>query len=301
MKIILNDNVPLPGKLDIPVYFNHHYCDIQDYGQLFQVEGWENNEIYFFTKGVIEHQTFISLPRSPFGGIINSSKAGKHDFEKFVEELKHPLKEKNVKQVVFNNPVELIYPEFVPSKWFLEVGFTQQFCELNQHVNLSTINIHEMQHRRYRKAVNDVLEFRKIDLTTECERLHDFISKARNQQGLEINIDFERFRKLSFAKDLGYEGWLVEKDGTWMAALFIARVSNNIAYYYLPASLKEYNEISPMVFLLFNLYEILKERKVKILDMGISSIKGTEQSSLAKFKKRMGAEMHNRGRYILEI
>lgn len=265
--------------LDGPIYFRPEYSIIQDYEKPVLVQS-ENKKVSF--PGVIKNKQLISLPRSPFGGVVTDDPGLFKDFMDAIE--KSILTE--IDQVTVTLPPS-IYESFPGKDLYLDCGYTVLYEDFNQHLDLTQpINFHSMELRKLKKATQAELDFRNTD---EIEKTYSFLSACRKQQGLEINIDQETFMHLFAKFPDEYRAWVVTGKGAWMAALVTVRVTKNITYYFLPGSDKAYNSLSPMVFLVYNLIKELRSQDQKILDMGVSSIKGKKQQGLFIFKERLGA------------
>src|SRR5690606_33261790 len=84
-----------------------------------------------------------------------------------------------------------------------------------------------------------------------------------------------------------------------MAALVTITVTPQAVYSFLPAFDRKYSLLSPLALLFYELMGHLKVKGHKILDLGISSIDGSPQSGLIKFKESLGGIGTRRMTYIL--
>ena len=77
--------------------------------------------------------------------------------------------------------------------------------------------------------------------------------------------------------------------GSELAASSICvRVTTNVMYNFYPASKQKFNRFSPLVYLMGEIHRFCRSNAVSILDLGTSEINGKLNSSLSRFKDRLG-------------
>lgn len=236
----------------------------------------------------------VSLPIAPFGGFWGAS----NEWAAFAEFEQHFCAELRIagatSLLVVQPPA--CYPA-APAQWLESAGYERQFADLHHYVPLhgSPLKaLHLMQHRKLRQSETPKIQ---QELLTNIGCLYDFIAECRQAQGIPLNIDVvELERQVQAFPDryMAFSALYHEK----LAAVVIMSVPiPGVAYYFLPATASEFRTRSPMVHLLAHLYAHLVENGFYLLDMGISSIQGTPQASLATFKERMGAQVAQRVTY----
>jgi len=230
------------------------------------------------------------MPKSPFGSLLLSTdKISKEQIVKDFKAVLNDLRDRSINELVINHPSP-IYPLF-DSSWFKEVGFQKVYEDINQHIELSSYwedSIHNMQQRKLRSLVKEGFEFQKIP-RDEVETVHKFIAACRQSQGLVINIPPNTLQTLVSTTN-GYDFFGVYRDGKISSACVVARVSDEIAYYYLPATSPMFRSQSPMVLLIKGMVDYYAAQGFKLFDLGVSSIQGKPQETLKFFKERMGAK-----------
>lgn len=265
-----------------PIYFDPAYSRIQDHENFILVQTEDKK---FSLPGVIHQGKFNSIPGSPFGGVLSDNTASEGN--KFIKSMEDSLKNIGVHSLEITLP-PFFYSNYLNTELFLQNGYTERFKNFNQHIELySESKFHYMEIRRLKKAEKKHLIFTESD---EIEKIHAFLNKCRKQQGLKINIELHRFILLFEAFPDRYRAWNVHDGYKWVAALVTVNVTDEIVYYFLPGSDKNYNKWSPMVFLVDSLLDVLRNEGKKILDMGVSSVEGKKQEGLFKFKERLGAK-----------
>ncbi|WP_456460870.1 GNAT family N-acetyltransferase [Reichenbachiella sp.] len=222
-----------------------------------------------------------------------------------IDDLKEELAERNIKRAIIRQR-----PEFNPTPAFqlLHEGLLQnQFSyvgEINQHIFLESgleQKLHAMQLRKIKKCQSEQLSFNQESVSNIPE-VHSFLASCRKQQGLEININKQSLEQLFIKLPLNYECYTIRNnEGNILAATVLVLVNDQIVYNYLPGFDRSYKSLSPLSFLLFQLYQILRERNYKIFDLGISSINGGVQEGLYNYKNRMGANKSDRFVYEIKL
>ncbi len=267
-----------------PVYFSKEYLASQKHSTII---AYETAALYLPI--VLEQHLAISMPKSPFGSFLILDPAlPQQQLRENLEAIQRDLKSRGVTELVINHPSP-IYPNFDDS-WLKEVGFEVQYHEINQHIELqhySKSNIHTMQQRKLKSLAKERFEFRPIPIE-EVATVHQFIRACRQSQGLEINIPLETLEE-QVRETRAYDFFGVYRDSKISAACITVRVSEKVAYYYLPATSPMFRSQSPMVLLIQGMVEHYHQKGFQYFDLGISSIKGKPQETLRLFKNRMGA------------
>ena len=283
-RLIIHSNIlSIINDPDV-VYFTKDYLRHQKHQDF---TCFEDN--YFYFPFVTIDQEAISIPRSPFGSFFVKDSKYLDQFPTFLSSLKAHLRKSDVSAITIKHPSS-IYEDFALQSVLEESGFEKQFADINQHIVLDKNwekSIHEMQSRKLNALRNRGFEFKKMD-NSELETAHKFISACRQVQGLTINITFDLLTQLNESTG-AYDIFGVYREGKISALCITVRVTNKIAYYYLPATSPMFRSDSPMVLLIAGMVDYYQSQGFKIFDLGISSIDGNPQETLRIFKNRMGA------------
>ena len=278
------------------------YLDANNIQKTFEYE-WTDNECKINITFSEEDHLAISLPKAPYSGFKIEGFPSEKTIDKIIVDLIEALSKRGIRRVIIRQR-----PEFEPTPEFQIVhdglvrnkfGYTK---EVNQFVPLSQDfeqNLHLMQLRKIKKCQQEQLMFSKETLSTIRE-VHSFLTMCRTQQGLDINIDSESLKQLFFKLPHNYECYTVRnREKKLLAATIIVIVNDQIVYNYLPGFDRAYKSLSPLSFLLFQLYQVLGNRNYEVFDLGISSVDGELQNGLFTYKKRMAA-IHS-DRFIYEM
>ncbi len=236
----------------------------------------------------------FSLPKSPFGGFEFHTSVDNRTLIKFTHFVEYELKKFNVRKVKIIEAPGIYRDEGASDLMNVlsSHGFKLTFSDVNHFVSLDEINaikqLHSMERRHFRKTLSKNYKW-KLESIDALPEVSSFIERCREQQHLKVNISYGDINS-AFKEFPGkYRIMSVRHHGYLTAVTITVEVNRNILYNYLPASDKRFNHDSPMVFLMVNLYKYAKSLNYQILDLGVSSIDGKIQYSLAEFKERMGA------------
>ncbi|WP_420316225.1 GNAT family N-acetyltransferase [Ekhidna sp.] len=264
-------------------YYQQGYFNSQQYQQFLAY----SSDSFFMPADIIDNRA-ISIPRSPFGSIfcLNETSVG---LESFLNHIKNDLLNKNVTELILHHPSS-IYSNYPAPEILKDYGGEILFEDLNQHIPLNQNwedDIHTMQKRKLKTLIDDGFVFRKME-ENELLTAHRFLTVCRQAQGLQINIEWERLKLLNENLPGKYECFGVFRDQKISAVCISVNVTDQITYYYLPATSPMFRNQSPMVLLIAGMVEYYRVKGYKYLDLGISSIEGKPQEPLKLFKERMG-------------
>ncbi|MEQ9467536.1 MAG: GNAT family N-acetyltransferase [Ekhidna sp.] len=267
-----------------PTYLRKEYLHSQSYAHFV---GYSNPD--FFIAFDVADKVAISIPRSPFGSFFcrNDHAVALADFW---AEVSNDLKSKGVEKVEIRHPSE-IYRPFADLAQLQKLGFTIAFTDINQHIDLSKEwqdSIHKMQARKLQSLKEEGFEFQKMG-NDQVKTAYDFLTVCRQAQGLQINIEFDHLESLIDELPEQYEIFGVFRGGKISALCIAVNVTDEIAYYYLPATSPMFRNKSPMVMLIAGMVAHCQSKRFKYLDLGVSSKEGRPQETLKLFKERMGA------------
>ncbi|MEM9053097.1 MAG: GNAT family N-acetyltransferase [Bacteroidota bacterium] len=296
--VIVDGHAEMPGRLGFkPILFNENaYLDTKVYHDLktflaIDAAGAIVARVRFAKRK--EGSIWESLPLAPHGAI---EMVEGFDVARLLQFISNYFEGESIVRIrltpVHNQGVEEV---------FESCGFRGSIGDINHHVDLNgEINIHKMELRRYKKAEQAGCEFSEIQLNLDSAfEIHHFIARCRVQQGLEINISESEFIETVRLLPEYYSAFTVRLNDEIIAATVVVKVNNRVAYNYLPASNKAFHHLSPMVYLTIHLYHQLKRLGFQIMDWGLTSVKGEEQTGLAHFKEAMGAQLERRFTYVL--
>jgi hypothetical protein len=301
--------LPLTKKYQFIVVDNHSQEIIVDPVFIFNdsqyLSTWPNRIISFYLKNVktgdpaglirfqCDRNTAWSPYRAPFASLYLVEDVQFEIIRKFIHLMIAYLKEQGITAVYIKH-----YPDFysihAPDKlitaFFFE-GFQVKQMDINHFLEIKgqSFNslIHPMQRRRIRKCIR--LDYKiEFPSNNELKNVFSKIREFRIKKNIPLNIELSILNQLMKRFPTRYQLLTVLDQQRTIAATCTVEVNPKIIYNFLPASDMEYSSSSPMVFLLYHLYEYAQSRNYHYIDLGISSIKNEAQSGLIAFKEHMG-------------
>ncbi len=277
-------------KIDYPTlcYYDSEYLNVQSYQVIekkYLINQEKNKVVGICILSVDQNQRKVSLPKAPFGSLYVNESIESDQIKSWLNKIIQP-------SLILRH-----YPPIYGKKvnHLLEKSsFKRLIRDLNHHIELKNFNLsmlHDMQKRRIQKCLKAGFRLEKITSVEEVIQTHSYLSACRVEQGLTINITQKKLLLLFNKLPLNYHIFQVlNPKNEIMAATIVVKATENIIYNYLPGNLKSSNSYSPMAFLIFQMAKYYQDRSFQYLDLGVSSINGIEQITLALFKERMGAK-----------
>jgi hypothetical protein len=248
-------------------------------------------EIYGIIHFFIDNGDWVSMPKSPFGGVSVAQEVNEPDVRLFANAILRKAE---------GGPltVYLPYPGYpsTAGSWFSdslrEAGFAVAFQDTQQYIDVSverslSESMHDSQLRRLAKCEKAGFVF-AAEPYEHLAEIYSFIETCRTEQSIPLNISLEGLRKSWVNMKGSYNLFVVRDREEVIAACITVTVSREVLYYFLPAASAAYSRYSPMVMLIFNIYKWAQKSNYKLIDLGRASIKGKVQEGLREFKGRMG-------------
>lgn len=274
------------------LFYQPEYLNAQNYENLIAFTAYSQSKLAAVIVFNCKNGIATSLNNSPFGSITTTSSLSKEMLQQFVAFIKKELANESIRKMQITLPSK-VYDHFISLEFWQSEGFQIKVEEINQHLIVEAdfkTGLHQMERRKLKKLHAGKIKFgiepSSTDVIAEC---HEFITECRQDQGLSINIDLDRLKTLSFGLGANYDFFTARSGEVLVAVVITCRISQDYLYYYLPATDYRYRKESPMVGLVEQIYQECARRKIKYLDLGISSVEGCLQQGLYDFKKRLGA------------
>lgn len=148
--------------------------------------------------------------------------------------------------------------------------------------------IDQWERRKLKQALKAKLSFKSISIK-KLNEVYQFIQTCREERGHQLSMSLdELFLTAKKLKD-SFFCFGAYHNGKLIAASISIRESKSIQYNFYSAHSRESDGLSPMVFLVSQLYKDCKKNKIRLLDLGTSALGGKPNFSLIDFKLRLGA------------
>jgi Acetyltransferase (GNAT) domain len=229
--------------------------------------------------------------RAPFGGWELDGKVTVKQADFFINRLIDHLKSQGIKKIeVKNSPVS--YHPFA-AQLFLRVAKKFDFS-IHQEVSSiipvdSTFFERKIVIAKRQKLLKGEARFIFCqENRSQLKRIYSFIEACRQERHQALSMSYPQIKKTvaSFPQD--YFLFSVKEDERLAAAAIVIRVSEKILYTFYYAHTRHFDKVSPVVFLIKNLYSFAKKNKYRMIDLGTSMVHGRVNQPLLHFKKSIG-------------
>ncbi len=243
----------------------------------------------------IEGEKALSPVRSTFGGLEMLPDLQDEAIQVFLSGIYRFIKEQRINDCRIVNPPDYFFAAKanVVQHAFLKAGFKLSYIDRNYKIIVDKTvfdsRIHLSQQRRLRKCLNAGFTFQE-EQSADLTALHDFIKKSRERKNYPMSLPLDRFIGIIGADPSCYKVFSVKtKEGVWAAATVTVRFRSDILYNFYPSDSAGYLNFSPSVLLHAGLYSYCQQENIRILDLGIATDRGEENTGLMVFKQRLGA------------
>ncbi len=254
-----------------------------------KVNGKAISQITFY----ISLNTALSPLKAPFGSMQSNRHLTSEEMTFFIHHCLMFLKDQGVKNIEIRNFPEAYEPIVTKLLYngLLSHGFTAR-----QHISSiiivdekdfeSKINTSEKQ--KLRKC-RSTLQFHKAQ-ADQLPRIYRFIETCRLEKKQNLSMSLTELKKTInlFPKNF-FLFEIVNTTGTAAAGVVI-KVNREILYTFYYAHSKEFDKISPVVFLLSGIYQFAQRANYKLIDLGTSMTGDEINKPLLHFKKSIGGK-----------
>ncbi|MTI29824.1 GNAT family N-acetyltransferase, partial [Xanthovirga aplysinae] len=242
----------------------------------------------------LKDQQAISGIRSPFGALLFDHKMDAQLLHAFVDFILWILKGRGIHSVTVKNICMGFQPEMVSKTINVLVnhGFRLKEAPINYHLSLEASfeqNLHLMEARKLKKCATYGFEF-QCESIDQLEEFYGFIRSCRMSRNQPMNMSLEGLKDCLSVFPRHYQFYSLRDKGKLVAVTIIVVLNSRVVYNFLPASDMSYKSSSPMVALLYQIYQYFKKKGYGILDLGISEVDTNPQFGLLSFKQRIGGK-----------
>jgi hypothetical protein len=239
--------------------------------------------------------------RAPFGGFEISDGIQAEMLLNFIHEIEKTLRQEKTQALEILCPPEL-YSKNQPLitlalvRLGYEIILTEPgACIVIDESQLVTKMANDKL-TRLKKCEKVGVSYKEISLDKLTE-VYTFIDACRSRQERKLSMTLVELTKTVDALPESFFMVGVYDGQNLISATICIRVSESIVYTFYSAHDPNYNDISPQVFLLVNLYTWCTAHQIKLLDLGTSALDGQPNTPLLDFKLRMGATATNKFKF----
>jgi Acetyltransferase (GNAT) domain len=292
--------------VSLPLAFSPHLFQDYDYRKLqaekrysFYIINEKLNRIEAFIHFTISQGIALSPFSAPFGGIEFSTDIPTKIIYNFLIYVEGVLNQHQVKRICIKLPPSL-YDQRKTSlveTFLLNLGFEITSAEVSALLKVDDRSLaslmYQGQRRKLRKAEQQKLQVKMLD-NSRAPMLFDFIQQCRDERSYSLSITYAELKKTMAKFSRQFVLFAVYDNEILIAASILIHVNEKVLYNFLPAHLKSYDHLSPMVFLLNNVYQYCQGHNIEWLDLGTSALAGKPNFSLLDFKLRLGGTPSNK-------
>ena len=289
---------------DAGIFFDPKHLQLQS------VTGWHSFVMLHHEQRIIsallhvyvEKEKAISPLRSPYGSFIFSENAPHIQLSEFIRYAEKSLAEKGVQTLLLKNPPEiynpLLYKMMLESGYLIQLEETSAVMEVNEGKYVDSLN--QSKKSLLKKGHDNQLHLQQLSFD-QLSEVFDFLNKCYTEKGYALSMTFEEVQKVMrlFPKSFFLHGVLREEK--MVAACISIRVKQTILYTFYYNHLKEYDFMSPIVFLIEGLYQFCQVENIQLLDLGTSNKGDQINESLLNFKLSLGAKRSRKITFVKNL
>lgn len=245
-------------------------------------------EVYFNLKLKVASSPF----RAPFSGFEIKKQVSSAQLTSFLRFILDDLKNKKVTEVRIKNAPQLLEPK--PNnnlhQALTQAGFQYEeevasLVQIDQNSLLSKMV--PAKRNRLRKSAFQ-LGF-KAEPLQKLKEVYNFLSLCRQERGQALSMNYSDMLKFSKGLPQNLLLYSVSHQDEMVAAAFVIKVNNSVLYTFYYGHLRKFDKLSPIPFLLDQLYGVAKKEGYQWVDLGTSMLNNSINRPLLHFKKSIGA------------
>jgi hypothetical protein len=244
--------------------------------------------IYFSRIG----DSLVSMDRAPFGSFIVDQDSNENHLLALVNKIVDWSNLNGISNLLIRSFPEIYNPEqFALTKGALsKSGFVVKHTDITQVISVSSepMNLNTHKERRLRKATASGFTFNALPPDFLEESYH-LIVESRQNKSYPVTMSLEDLRETFRQFPNAYLLFGVFDKNKLIATAVCIEVNAEIFYCFYIGDYLPYRPYSPVTFLVYKIYEFCRSRKFEILDLGLSTDKGTMNNGLYTFKKSFGS------------
>ncbi|MGE0590078.1 MAG: hypothetical protein AB7O48_15980 [Cyclobacteriaceae bacterium] len=246
--------------------------------------------IFFCLEGNI-----ASSPSSaPFGSFELSESISTEHLFGFIEFVEMGLKKRGTKQIRLKNYLEAYHSKLhnLVTVLLFNHGYQIDNAELGACIEVEDSSLEpkmdQWERRKLKQAKKAGLSFKALPVS-QFDDVYDFILGCREERGQSLSMTKIQLKKVVKKLPKEFSLFGVYEINALVAASICIRVSRDVVYNFYSAHSKSSDHLSPVVFLISNLYGWSYDHKFKLIDLGTSALGGVPNFPLIDFKLRLGA------------
>jgi hypothetical protein len=239
--------------------------------------------------------------RAPFGGLEVYKRVGSKQVASFFSYVANDLNVKGAKRIIIKQCPVSYDPQAAKLIWSVakKLNFT-----LHQQITSVILvdakpyeqKIVTAKKQKLQKAMTR-FSFCRENLG-QIKRIYSFIQACRKERSQTLSMSFQHVKDTIERFQQDFFLFSVKEGEQLAAAAIVIRINSKVLYTFYYAHAKHFDKVSPIVFLIANLYSFAQKKKYRLIDLGTSMIGEGINQPLIHFKKSIGGLPDNK--YLIE-
>ncbi len=247
--------------------------------------------IHFCLRGPI-----ASSPQSaPFGSFELSDAVSTEQLFEFIQFVEERLIGRGVKKIVIKCAPEQydIRHHNILSVLLFNHQYRINNAELGACLTISKTpfqdGLNSWERRKLKQSLKANLSFKMIPIG-QLNEIYNFILACRDERGQDLSMTYKELSAIVMKLMNHFILFGVYKKNELVAASIAIKVNKKVIYNFYSAHSKSSDSLSPVVFLIGEMYGWCSKHQIEILDLGTSASGGKPNFPLIDFKLRLGAQ-----------
>ncbi len=239
--------------------------------------------------------------KAPFGSFEMTSQLQPKKFYDFVLFLETEIKKIGVDEIEILCPPELYMPNqplisttLISQKY--SITQAEPGCCVRVDKNPMMDKMRPNKKNTLRQAIQAGLSYKTLSLG-EIKDVYHFLENCRREKNQRLSMTLSELKKTIEAIPQSFFLTGVYLNNQMIAASICIRINQSIVYTFYSGHIQQFNKLSPLVFLLSNLYDWCFQHGVSLLDLGTSALDGKPNFNLLDFKLRLGGTLTPKYRF----
>lgn len=292
-------NVPKEFKNDFDesIFNSKGHREVQSHGKWhsFHLLRRDKKKVWASTHFCVTGADAVSPSSAPFGSIEVSDASTAEQLHNLIQWVEDCLVEIGVKRILIKCAPEHydVRRHNLVSVLLHNHGFTVANAELGACLQVSETPFEDIidkwEKRKLKQGVRANLTFKKIPLH-KLKDIYQFILSCREERGHSLSMTYEELNETVKKLPNTFMLFAVYQQDVLVAASISIRVNKKIVYNFYSAHSRKSDSLSPVVFLISEMYSWCLRHYVNLLDLGTSASGGKPNFPLIDFKLRLGAK-----------
>ena len=275
-----------------PLFWTNRYASL--HGAAHKILPIELSESSFalFTYSNLD---FLRSPgRATFGGFWPNETARRIDLDYALTAYKHFFKkfpECNEAKIIL--PPKSFFPNIYESQLtaLMKFNVNQKIVDTNYFVevqNWSRGNINKGNRKKIRRFIElgGTVSYSSLDMIKKC---YDVLVENRERRGVTLTMKYDDFENSLVSCRDDFKLIQASLDNQIVAACYLVKILPDYWYVLFWGEAVNFRSMSPVASLFQFIIEDAQKNRVRVLDLGISSVEGVLDEGLARFKSNLGA------------